>query len=97
MSVTYNLSEIQKNADIVDAEELQLYLLDQVTNGKYDTFFEALVEYVQEYDLDLDNPSQIRKYISPTLKDILYREALEKKALTDEYIRLNIEDFFQYG
>ena len=43
--VSYNLSEIQKNADMVDAEELHLYLIEQVQSGRYETFFEALVEY----------------------------------------------------
>ena len=93
-TVSYNLSEIQKNSDMVDAEELHLYLLEQVKSGRYETFFEALVEYVQEYDLDLDNAVQIKRYISPTLKDILYKEAYEKSLLTDEYVNLSVEDFF---
>lgn len=92
--VSYNLSEIQKNADMVDAEELHLYLLGQVKSGKYETFFEALVEYVQEYDLDLDNSVQIKKYITPTLKGILYKEAQERALLKDECVHLSVEDFF---
>ena len=94
MSVTYNLSEIQKNADMVDAEELHLYLIEQVKSGKFDTFFEALADYVQTYDLDLDNAVQIRRYITPTLKGILYREAHERAMLKEECVRLSVEDFF---
>jgi hypothetical protein len=93
-AVSYNLSEIQKNADMVDAEDLHLFLLEQVRSGKYDTFFEALSEYVQEYDLDLDNQVQIRRYITPTLKGILYKEAQERSLLKDECVRLSVEDFF---
>ena len=93
-TVSYNLSEIQKNADTVDAEELHLYLLEQVKSGKYDTFFEALVAYMEEYDLDLDDAAQIRKYITPTLKGILYREAQQRSLLKDECVRMSVEDLF---
>ena len=94
MSLTYDLSEIKKNADIVDAEELHLYLLNQVKSGAFDTFFDALVHYVQEYDLDIDDPKKIKQCLTPTLKDILYREARQRSLLKDERIDMSVEDFF---
>lgn len=94
MAISYNLSEIQKNSDIVDAEELHLYLLEQIKNGKYDTFLDALVDYVEEYDLNLDDQKQIKKYITPTLMGILYREAQQKSLLKDSCVRISVEDFF---
>ena len=92
--MNYNLSEIQKNAEILDSEALHLYLLNKVDSGEYDTCLEALTAYVEENDIDLDTPSVMKKYISPALYGILYKEAMSKSMLKDESLSISLDDFF---
>lgn len=90
----YSLADIQKNAEILDSEALHLYLLQKVESGEYDTFLEALSDYAEESDIDLDNPAMIKKYISPALYGILYKEAMEKSMLKDAALQVSVDDFF---
>lgn len=92
--INFDLSDIQKNAEILDSEALHLFLIEKVKSGEYETFLEALANYVETNDLDLDSPSMVKKYISPTLHGILYREAMQKSMLTEQAIKVSITDFF---
>lgn len=92
--MNFNLTDIQKNAEILDSEALHLYLLSKVESGEFDSFMEALSAYVEETDIDLDNPSIMKKYISPALYGILYKEAMEKSMLKDTAHQMSVDDFF---
>lgn len=92
--MNYNLSEIQKHAEVLDSEALHMMILNQVRDGKYETCMEALAAYVEENDIELNTPSAVKKLISPSLHGILYKEAVEKSMLTDKKFAMSLDDFF---
>lgn len=85
------LSEIKHHAQDIDADQLHLYLIEQVKSGKHDTCLDAFVEYVEENDVNLE---KINKYISQPLKAILYKEAVERNLIKNSQKSLSLEDFF---
>lgn len=93
-SINYNLSEIQKNAEILDSEALHLYLIQKIESGEYDTCLEALTAYVEENDIDIESQAVMKKYISPSLMGILYKEAQDKSLLVDQGLPVSVDEFF---
>lgn len=92
--LSLNLTDIQKNIEFIDSEALHLFLIEKVESGEYETCLEALAAYVEETDLDLDTPALIKKFISPSLKEILYKEAMEKSLLKERMNSISVDDFF---
>lgn len=86
-------SEIKKNRVIYDNEYVQTLLYNKVKSGEFETYFDALFDFVKENDIDMDE-SVINNYISPSLRGILYREALDKMLLKDKPVKVSIESFF---
>lgn len=86
-----NLSEIQKNSEMVDRDELHNIIYQKVNSGEYDTYLEALSAYIEENDVD---EKSIKHMVSPTLVGILYQEAMEKNMLVDSSSHKSIEEFF---
>lgn len=62
--------------------------------GEYDTCLEALANYIEEHDIDLESPNILKKYISPSLRGILYKEATEKAMLKEQALSVSVDDFF---
>lgn len=94
MKENYSLTEIQKNAELLDSEALHLYLLSKVESGEFASCYEALAAYVEENDIDLDDKNVVKKYISPSLQGIIYKEAIERSMLKDKPTAMSISDFF---
>jgi methanogenic corrinoid protein MtbC1 len=70
------LEEIYKKSTLVDGESLMIYLAKQIKEGKHETYLEALAEYVEEKEIDLNI---INKILTPTLREIIRFEAEEKR------------------
>ena len=94
MKENYSLAEIQKNAELLDSEALHLYLIEKVKSGEFASCYEALAADVEENDIDLDDKNIVKKYISPSLQGIIYKEAVERSMLKDKQTSLSISDFF---
>lgn len=73
-----NMAQICANADTFDAEQLHHFIMDKVDSGEYDTCLEALSNYIESNDIDL---TTVKPIISPALRYIIYKEALEKNLL----------------
>lgn len=87
----YSIVEIQKNKEMLDSEELHMFLIQQVESGEYETCLEALAEYVEKNDID---DELIKKMISPYLKGILYKEAIDRSLIRQRSKSLDIDTFF---
>lgn len=84
------LSEIQKNSAQLDSEDLQLYVMNAVLSGECESYFEALQNYMEENDIEDTN---IKKYLSPALYDILFKECANKGVLTEKLNDISIDEF----
>lgn len=90
----FDINEIQKEASHIDSEELQLYLLEQVSSGICSSYFEALLMFCEEHDIETDDSKMLKKYISPSLYQILYKEAMDQSLLKNKSKHKDIIDFF---
>ena len=70
----------QLEAEALDSEELHLQIISSVESGEYDSCIEALTAYAESHDIA---PEDLKKYISPTLKDILYVESCKLGFIKD--------------
>ena len=70
------------------------WFLKRWTLGEYDTCLEALAAYIDEHDIDLESPTVLKKYISPSLRGILYKEATQKAMLKEQALSISVDDFF---
>lgn len=88
-----SISDIQEFAISSDAEQLHQEIITKVNIGEFDTCLDALMDYVETHDIDLDN---IGQYISPTLKAILYKESCDKGLIKDPNTS-KVFDELQFG
>ena len=91
--VEYGFSSLEKQAEYIDKDVLfdNLYQAVEVKR-LYETYIEALSEYIKENDL---SESEIHNIVSDSLKQILYKEASEKSLITkDIKINKTLDDFF---
>ena len=84
---------LEKQAEYIDKDVLFDNLYQAVEIKKqYETYIEALSEYIKENDL---SEQEIANIVSDSLKQILYKEASDKSLLTkDVKINKTLDDFF---
>lgn len=73
-----SISRLQENAANIDAETIHKLILGKVKSGEYETCLQALADYYETNDLDIVT---INKYISPALRCILLKEAMDRNML----------------
>jgi hypothetical protein len=86
-----NIKQVMKDAKTDDPEFLLTLLTEKVNRGDYETYLEALTEYVEKNDIE---DEQLLKIINQTLRDILHAEAQERKMFKKEHIGTNLKTFF---
>lgn len=70
-----NLDIIQSKGIELDSENLHLNIIKSIDNGEHDSYIEAILDYAEKNEIEI---TDLVKYISPTLKDIIYVEACSK-------------------
>lgn len=70
-----SLEIIQSKGIELDSENLHLNIIKSIDNGEHDSYIEALIDYAEKNEIEMVD---LAKYISPTLKDIIYVEACNK-------------------
>lgn len=74
-----------------DIEELHRCIVSSIESGDYDSYIDALADYVEKYDINLE---QVSSLVSPALKNMIYEEALNKNLLCNPHIATIPDNLF---
>lgn len=74
-----------------DIEELHRHIVSSVTNHSYDSYIDALTDYVKQYGVNLETISEL---LSPVLKDKIYEEAIAQNLIVDPHISSIPDELF---